>query len=281
AGLLVREPGRRLSAVEAERMLRAVAAESATAGVPREALGHPQPLTAPVLVPRARGRRAPLWAAGGVLVAALAGGGFYAAPHFGGVGDAGAGSPGPSSPSPLSSSPSPSVPPSTPSTSAPASPSPSYSPPPVPDGYHLAEEPDRGFAIPVPDGWTRQVSDAGRQFVYVDPTGLVGLRIGTLDFAGPSPLQHFKDLEAQTVPNLDGYEQLRMQSTQWRGRPAAIWEFTFRGKVRPFRAIDLGFGQPGEQEFTVYLSAPADQWASRRAVFEHAVDGLRLTGPTD
>ncbi|MFF3565608.1 serine/threonine protein kinase, partial [Streptomyces sp. NPDC002574] len=265
AGLLVREPERRLSSPEAERMLRAVAAETTTANVPRDALTRPTgPVTAPVPVPRARGRRAPLWAAGGVLVAALAGGGFYAVPHFAGAHPATAGSPRPSSPPPS--------PPSAPQ----GTPSPSYSPPPVPDGYHLAEEPDRGFAIPVPDGWTRQVSDAGRQFVYVDPTGLVGLRVGSLDFAGPSPLRHFEDLEAQTIPKLDGYGQLRMQSTRWRGRPAAIWEFTFQGKVRPFRAIDLGFGQPGEREFTVYLSAPADRWASCRAVFDHAVDGLRL-----
>ncbi|MFF3563236.1 serine/threonine protein kinase, partial [Streptomyces sp. NPDC002574] len=300
AGLLVREPERRLSSPEAERMLRAVAAETTTANVPRDALTHPQPLTGPTAVvrppaggvtapvtaaamsryqpqapapapaptpPPVRRRRAPLWITVGVLVAALAAGGVYAGRHFGGADDAAADSPGPTSPS---------APPSTPSTSAPSSPSPSYSPSPVPDGYHLAEEPDRGFSVPIPDGWTRQVSDDGQQIIYVDPTQLVGLRIGTLDFAGPSPLQHFKDEEAQTIPKLDGYEQLRMQSTQWRGRPAAIWEFTFEGKARTFRAIDLGFGDPGQREFAVYLSAPAAQWASDRRVFENAVAGLVL-----
>ncbi|MDX3240008.1 serine/threonine protein kinase, partial [Streptomyces sp. ME03-5709C] len=198
------------------------------------------------------------------LAAALSGGGFYTAAHFGGSGgtrDDGAG------PSRSATSPS----------SSPSSPAPSPSPPvpgpsPVPAGYHLAEEPERGFSVPVPDGWTRQVQ--GDEVVYVDPSGLAGLRIGTLDYAASDPLEHFEDEERQTIPKLEGYERLRMQSTRWRDRPAAVWEFTFQGKARGFRAIDLGFGEPGGREFAVYLSAPTAQWGDFRSVFADAVAGL-------
>ncbi|MDX2816869.1 serine/threonine-protein kinase [Streptomyces sp. PA03-5A] len=282
AGLLVREPERRLSAAEAERVLRASAAETETENVSRDGLASPvgpapavRPrssgtTTAPVRLPRPRRRGAPLWTAA-ALVPVLAGGVVYGVPHFGDRHHGTATSP--SSPPAVTT-------PGTPSASAAAGPSPSaapsYAPPPVPDGYHLVEERDRGFSVPVPDGWKRQVSDGGRQFVYVDPTGLVGLRVAALDFAGPSPLQHFEDVEEQMVPDLEGYERLRMQSTRWRGRPAAVWEFTFKGTARDFRAVDLGFGQPGEKEFTVYLSAPSDRWGSYRAVFDNAVAGLRL-----
>ncbi|WP_405768750.1 protein kinase [Actinacidiphila glaucinigra] len=285
AGLLVREPEGRLSAEEAERLLRAGAAETETESVPRDSLasragpapaarprtGGPvtAPVPAPLSPPRTRPRRASWWTAV-LLVPALAGGGYYAVPLLGEQRHRAAG------PSPSSSG---VTTPDTPSASASdvpsVSPTPSYTPPPVPDGYHLAAERDRGFSVPVPDGWKRQVSDDGRQFVYVDPTGLVGLRVAALDFAGPSPLRHFEDVEAQMVPDLEGYERLRMQSTRWRGRPAAIWEFTFKGTARDFRAVDLGFGQPGEQEFTVYLSAPSDRWGSYRAVFDNAVAGFR------
>jgi hypothetical protein len=281
AGLLVRDPERRLSAVEAERMLRASAAE--TASVPRDGLTSPTG-PAPAGRPRSTGtatgpmplrprRRAPLWTAA-VLVPALAGGVVYAVPHFG-DGHRGTASAPPSPPVVTTpGTPSASVHPAAAAPSA--SPAPTYTPPPVPAGYHLVAERDRGFSVPVPDGWKRQVSDDGRQFVYVDPTGLVGLRVAALDFAGPSPLGHFEDVEEQMVPDLEGYERLRMQSTRWRGRPAAVWEFTFKGTARDFRAVDLGFGQPGEQEFTVYLSAPSDRWGSYRAVFDNAVAGLRL-----
>jgi hypothetical protein len=200
-----------------------------------------------------------VWALALVVAAALAGSGFYASRHFGGAADTQDGGSRPSH-SATSSRPS-----SSPSPSAPG-------PSPVPAGYHLAQEPDSGLSLPVPDGWTRQVN--GDQVVYVDPTGLAGLRIGTLDYAATTPLEHFQQEEQQTIPQLKGYELLRMQSTKWRDRPAAVWEFTFQGKARDFRAIDLGFGEPGGREFAVYLSAPTAQWGEFRPVFDNAVAGL-------
>ncbi|MEU0180543.1 serine/threonine protein kinase, partial [Streptomyces sp. NPDC006207] len=291
AGLLVREPERRLSAAEAERMLRASAAETETASVPRESLtllhtaptavarppapaAQPAPSPAPTVpsgvpvpppAPERRRRTGVRVLVAVALAAALAGGGFYAAEHFGSAGGAQGDGARPSH-SATSSPPSP----SSPSSPAPSVPGPS----PVPAGYHLAEEPDRGFSVPVPDGWTRKVSDDGQQVIYVDPTGLAGMRIGTLDYAANDPLEHFEEEEQQTIPKLPGYERLRMQSTRWRERPAAIWEFSFEGKARDFRAIDLGFGEPGEREFAVYLSAPTAQWGDFRPVFDNAVAGL-------
>ncbi|MFE0625371.1 serine/threonine-protein kinase [Streptomyces sp. NPDC058864] len=288
AGLLVREPEGRLPAAEAERMLRASAAETETASVPRESLTlpHTEPtavvrppaaaprpapphaptvpseLTVPAAAPERRRRTGVRALLAVALAVALAGGGFYAAQHFsdstGTRGDA-AGQSHSATSSP------PSSPPPSPSPSGPG-------PSPVPAGYHLAEEPERGFSVPVPDGWTRQVQ--GDQVIYVDPTELAGLRIGTLDYAASDPLEHFGEEEQQTIPKLEGYERLRMQSTRWRDRPAAIWEFTFQGKAREFRAIDLGFGEPGGREFAVYLSAPTAQWGDFRTVFDNAVAGL-------
>ncbi|WP_431954091.1 serine/threonine-protein kinase [Actinacidiphila sp. bgisy167] len=291
AGLLVREPGDRLSAAEAERMLRASAAETETARVPRESLllppteptavvrpAAPDPRPAPPRAPSApdapvaprapapqatqRRRRMGAWAlVAAVMAAVLAGGGFYAAQHFGApAGTRGAGTAPPGHPAA-------SAPPSSPAA-APSTPGPS----PVPAGYHLAEEPGKGFSVPVPDGWTRQ--EKGDEVIYVDPSGLAGLRISTLDYAASDPLEHFEEEERQTIPKVAGYERLRMQSTRWRDRPAAVWEFAFRGRARDFRAIDLGFGEPGGREFAVYLSAPTAQWGDFRTAFDNAVAGL-------
>ncbi|MEU4097597.1 serine/threonine-protein kinase [Streptomyces sp. NPDC026673] len=276
AGLLEREPERRMSAAEAERMLRAPAAETETASVPRESLtlSHTAPTTAVrppapqpsshaptvpsgVPVAPARRRRAGVWALAVVVAAALAGGGFYASRHFGGATAAQGGEPRPSHSATASTSP------------------PAPGPSPVPAGYHLVEEPDQGFSVPVPDGWKRKLTEDGSgQVVYVDPSELAGLRIGALDYAATEPLEHFKEEEQQTIPKVEGYQLLRMQSTRWRDRPAAIWEFTFQGRARDFRAIDLGFGEPGGREFAVYLSAPAAQWDEFRPVFDNAVAGL-------
>ncbi|MGW1906057.1 serine/threonine protein kinase [Streptomyces cinnamoneus] len=163
-------------------------------------------------------------------------------------------------------------------TPAPSRSSDAPAPPPVPKGYHLVEEKKVGVSFPVPDGWRREKIEENDSIVYVDPSGLVGLRVSVLDLASTDPLQHWKDDEAksQAEGKLPGYRQLRMQSTTYRGRPAAIWEFTFKGRARDFRAADLGFGRPGEKEYAIYLSAPKAEWDRHKKVFDDVRDGFRM-----
>ncbi|MET9846493.1 protein kinase [Streptomyces ossamyceticus] len=154
------------------------------------------------------------------------------------------------------------------------SPTPSYSPPPLPDGYHLVKDKTLDVSFPVPDGWkvARRTSET---VVYIDGTGLVRLEIGVVDPAGSHPMAHFKDIEANTKLNYPGsYRKLRMQKTTLRGQPAAVWDFTFRGRARTFRTIDLGFGREGEREYDILLSAPDLEWDTYRPVFDKVSDGF-------
>ncbi|MFE1881209.1 serine/threonine protein phosphatase [Streptomyces diastatochromogenes] len=154
-----------------------------------------------------------------------------------------------------------------------ASPTPS----PVPDGYHLVHDQRLGVSFPVPDGWKagRRTDD---ELTYTDRSGLAGITIGTVAPAGPNPVAHFRDIEANTKVNYSTYRRLRLQTTSFRGQPAAVWEFTFKGRVRLFRAIDLGYGREGGREYDIYLSAPDAQWDACRPVFDHVRDGFTTTG---
>ncbi|WP_327727225.1 serine/threonine protein kinase [Streptomyces sp. NBC_00487] len=154
---------------------------------------------------------------------------------------------------------------------------PSYAPSPVPDGFHLVTDETLGVSFPVPDGWKAGKRTA-ESISYTDETDLVELTIGVVDPAGSHPLAHFKDIEANTKINYPGsYRKLRMQQTTFRGQPAAVWEFTFQGRARAFRAIDLGFGREGEREYDIYLSAPDADWDAYRPTFDKARDGF-ITG---
>ncbi|MDT3398573.1 serine/threonine-protein kinase [Streptomyces sp. B1866] len=167
-----------------------------------------------------------------------------------------------------------------PATAPPPASGPSAAPPPVPAGYHLVHEPRLGVSVPVPDGW-RRVVKRGREDMevdYVDPAGTADLKINVLEFASADHLQHWKQVEAQFKADEPTYRLLRMQSTQFRGQPAAVWEFTFAGRTRTYRAIDLGFGREGEREYALYLSAPERRWEDFRPVFDTAGQGLRLPG---
>ncbi|WP_328372119.1 serine/threonine protein kinase [Streptomyces sp. NBC_00445] len=155
-------------------------------------------------------------------------------------------------------------------TSAPAA-----TPSPVPDGYRLVHDRQLGVSFPVPDDWKRKKA-AGGEVTYADPTGLAGVTVGVVDPAGSHPVEHFTDIEANTKVNYPtSYRRLRMQKTTFRDQPAAVWEFTFQGRARAFRAIDLGYGSAGGREYDIYLSAPDARWDTYRPVFNAVRDGFR------
>lgn len=154
---------------------------------------------------------------------------------------------------------------------------PSYTPPPVPKGFHRISENQLGISFPVPDGW-KVNKRTDESVTYVNESGLVGITIGMVDPAGSSPIAHFRDIEANTKLNYSVYRRLRMQQTTFREQPAVVWEFTFQGRERMYRAIDLGFGRAGGREYDLYLSAPDTQWDAHRPVFDTLKDGFTTTG---
>ncbi|MEU9786461.1 serine/threonine-protein kinase [Streptomyces phaeochromogenes] len=201
---------------------------------------------------RGRRRRPLLWSAAAVALAAAAvAGGLYAMS----ADDGGHGSKG--------------------GSATPTAPTASE-PPPVPAGFRLVREKALGATFPVPDGWKRDGKASSEQVTYTDPSGLVGLTIGTVNPAGANPESHFQNIEANTKLNYSTYRKLRMQRTTFQGKPAAVWEFTFQGQVRAFRAIDFGFGEEGGTEYDIYLSAPEAQWDTRRPVFDTVKAGFRV-----
>ncbi|MFI0260430.1 serine/threonine-protein kinase [Streptomyces sp. NPDC017056] len=150
---------------------------------------------------------------------------------------------------------------------------------PVPSGYHRVTEPASGLPFPLPNGWTRTEKQGGGGSNYRDPANpLVSLRIEVLDFANTDALQHWKDNEKAALKEgrFPGYQQLRMHRTAFRGQPAALWEWKWAGSAREYRAIDLGFGKPGEKEYAIYLSAPAAEWEKYKKVFDDVQAGIVL-----
>lgn len=211
--------------------------------------------------PGGRGRTILLTAVSVVAALALAGSTLYALGYWP---DGGAQASDSRTPQPENPSPTPSKPKAKPT------------PRPVPEGYHRVTDPAADVDFPLPNGWTRQKQANG--YTYLNPNQLVGLRIESLDFAGANPLQRWKDNERAALGEgkFPGYQQLRMQETRFRDRPAALWEWKWSGSRREFRAIDLGFGRPGEKEYAIYLSAPASEWDRYKKVFDNVLAGLRL-----
>ncbi len=239
----------------------AVPAEGPTSPVHRTSADPAVPVSGKK---RKRGRTLLLSAVAVVAALVVAGGTLYALGFGPGGTDAQASDGG----TPQTEAPSP----------APSKPSAKPTPRPLPDGYHWVKDPAADVTFPLPDGWTRQRQANGNGSTYLNPNQLVGLRIEVLDFASSDPLQHWKDNERNAISEgkFPGYQQLRMQGTVFRERPAALWEWRWSGSKRDFRAVDLGFGRPGEKEYAVYLSAPDAEWERYKKVFDNVLAGLRL-----
>ncbi|WP_055546729.1 serine/threonine-protein kinase [Streptomyces sp. NBRC 110028] len=286
--LLAKEPEQRPSAEQTERALRGPASEPTTTGYPvqgdqttattmvlmtartpapppepepprQQDPTPPTPVPAPVLspAPLPKGPRTFRWTAVGTALAVVAvAGGVY-------VWKTGDGTPSASGASAGVSS----------------SPSPSFTPSPVPEGYRMVK--GLGVSFPVPGDWQPDADSDGKldgtqEVRYLDPAKMAQLSINVLDFASNDQVKHFEDVEAKLKSNVIEYERTRLQETTYRGMPAAIWEFRFKGRARWFRAIDLGFGNEGDKEYAIYLSAPEDQWSQYRPIFDKVRDGIHL-----
>ncbi|WP_030943701.1 serine/threonine-protein kinase [Streptomyces sp. NRRL S-646] len=256
-GLLLKEPEQRMDVHEVERRLGDV---TATRTSPLDPPTRPEPVGT-VEAPGRKGggnrRRTALLAVSAVVLAACAAGG--ATWWLKGGADAQGSH-------------------ASRTTGSTASPSPSTSPtvPAVPTGYHLVKA-DTGISVPVRDGWTRKTLPGG-EIGYIDESGLVGLRVNVVQFAGTDPVQHWSETEEdQTRRDNPGYERVRMTKTTFRGQPAGYWEFTFDGRARKFRAAELAFASADGTQYVIYLSAPNAQWGEYRPVFDIAANGVRLS----
>lgn len=255
-GLLLKEPEQRMDVHEVERRLGDV---TATRTAPLDPPTRPEPvrdIEAPGRKAGGNHRRTALWAASAVVLAAcVAGGALWW--FKGGADTAGV----------HTSRSAASTPPSSPSPST---------VPAVPAGYHLVKA-DTGISVPVRDGWTRKALPGG-EVGYIDQSGLVGLRVNVVQFAGTDPVRHWRETEeAQTRRDNPGYERVRMTRTTFRGQPAGYWEFTFDGRARKYRAAELAFAATDGTQYVIYLSAPNAQWGEYRPAFDIAANGARLT----
>ncbi|MEU2512696.1 serine/threonine-protein kinase [Streptomyces syringium] len=284
-GLLERDPARRMSADEAERLLRGYLdtgqlAPSARYTPTQRSVPVPPPVPAPSETPQstsgdpsptcpprnARGGRARTVVAAAVALTALAGMGAGLAvvlvDRESKPVDAKAGrSSIPSGQASIAAS----LPPSTPRVKAPA-------------GYQVVRDP-AGFALAVPDGYTRSF-EPPRVFYYSPGKEF---RIGILiqDARPGGPIGAMRDSADRAPDRYPGYCDGRVEKTTHKGHPAASWEFTWNGfeeDAGPRHTYDLGWDEGGKM-YDVWVSGPAAKSVEGRRHFDTALDTFVRTRP--
>jgi tRNA A-37 threonylcarbamoyl transferase component Bud32 len=271
-GLLERDPERRLDAVEAERMLRAFGETGRTPprraperaytptqrDLPLRRSPAPERAGRGGLMAPVRWRRGVLAAV--LLVAVTAGAGVSAVlliDRGGGDDRTTAGSPVPGTP--------------TSSRTGTAKPTPTVTLPSAPSGYRVAEDP-AGFALAVPDGFTREPQ--GERVFYLSSGETFRLGIKVTDPQPGGPVGVMRRAAAKGPETNPGYRDGRVTSVTHRGHPAAFWEFTWDGFSAAEGArhtYDVCWEENGRL-YDVWVSAPVGKVREAREHFDVAVD---------
>ncbi|MFH7594181.1 serine/threonine-protein kinase [Streptomyces racemochromogenes] len=144
-----------------------------------------------------------------------------------------------------------------------------------PAGWTKVTDPVGGFTLFVPEGWTRQAD--GDQIDYTGDNGKHYIRIAadpTPDY--PNPYTHLLDLEKQVAKRTDYKRQKLNPNTFRETTQAVLWDFTWTEKgvhAGPRRAIEQMYVDRNGTEYAIYMTGPAEDWATTRQRFDTVLSG--------
>jgi hypothetical protein len=136
----------------------------------------------------------------------------------------------------------------------------------LPAGWSRYTDPNVGWSVGTPPGWTRSESSGGTMFS--DPAGGRYFLIGTRYPAGSSAVGAWRDSERGFRATHSNYRRLRLQTIQVPGaRDAADWEFTYVDGGASLHALDraMVFGKRG---YAVYVQSHTNRWAASQTLFD-------------
>ncbi|MGW3101100.1 serine/threonine-protein kinase [Streptomyces sp. NPDC001100] len=174
------------------------------------------------------------------------------------------------------------------SPSASTSPSASVSPSPTatsgtPAGWETHDDPF-GFSVSLPEGWTRKVYGVDgtiKQVDYSPDNNKHFLRIAVdtaPDFS--TAYAHQRDLEQQ-IQDLTDYHRVTLEANTFRDRPGSLWDCTWTATPKdntypgPRRAIEETYMSRDGVEYAIYMSSPAEDWATTSKQFTSVLQGWR------
>jgi eukaryotic-like serine/threonine-protein kinase len=158
------------------------------------------------------------------------------------------------------------VPPTTlpPTTTAP-SPTPTTSVALVPPGWAVHTDPGTGYQIAVPPGW-QVVADGGPHTELRDQSSPTVLRIDWQQDPQADPVTLEQQASQAHAGQLGGYQQARLEPTQFKGLPAALLEFTYQDG-ETWHVLELGVRSPRHHVAMAIYSRDRD-WGAGWALFE-------------
>ncbi|MFI5962858.1 protein kinase [Streptomyces asoensis] len=151
------------------------------------------------------------------------------------------------------------------------------------DSWQTVDDP-LGFGLSLPKGWERVVfQDDGdlKQIDYTPDGGEHFVRIAldkSPDFG--DPYAHQVDLEQQ-LQRLVDYRRVTLEKNVYRDRAGSEWEYTWTALAKdtdfpgPRRAIEETYVARDGSEYVIYMSSPAEDWATAAEQFRSVLRSWR------
>jgi eukaryotic-like serine/threonine-protein kinase len=134
----------------------------------------------------------------------------------------------------------------------------------VPAGFETYTDPS-GFTVAVPEGWTREQN--GTAVDFDDPSSAAFLRIDRTREPKDDPVADWERQEKSLQARYDSYQRIRIEPVDFRGWPAADWEFTLGPSAH---VLNRGFVTDEDHGYALYLSSPEASWSDNLRAFEVA-----------
>ncbi|OSP41890.1 serine/threonine protein kinase [Streptomyces sp. 13-12-16] len=153
----------------------------------------------------------------------------------------------------------------------------------LPEGWVRRSDP-WGFSIVLPgEDWEREVFDEEtRQVDYTPDGGKHFIRIAIDDSSDfDDPYEHLRDLDRQIGQRLVGYQRIGLDRRVYRDRESGRLEYTWTALAKdtdfpgPRRAVDQMYLSRDGVEYAIYMSGPAEDWATTGGQFETVLKGWR------
>ncbi|MFC9821340.1 protein kinase [Streptomyces erythrochromogenes] len=147
----------------------------------------------------------------------------------------------------------------------------------APAGYGVVQDP-AGFALAVPDGFTRTTDGPRVFYMSPDESFRIGIKISAPESGGPLAVHQRSHAKGPT--NNPGYRDAEVAVSTHNGHEAALWLFTWNGfstAEGPRHTRDLCW-EEGGRLYDVWVSAPVGRAAEARSYFDTAVRTFTSAG---
>jgi len=129
-------------------------------------------------------------------------------------------------------------------------------------------DPEAGYRIAHPPGWQIVEDTSGPNSVDIREPGTgTYLRVAWTDSPGPDPQAAWEDFAPKFAATHDGYRQIGITPTTYRGYSASLWEFLWSSGNTRLHAYDLGV-VTGDHGFALNFQTHDQNWASSQPLWD-------------